>query len=133
VTEKKKAGLSKQEFREGLLRLLETAPSPDRKHAVILKLEQEISTEEDPDTQVELEQQVALSREAYARAAWQEFDNKQRMLDDEDAVALIGDHAQKTGLNLFDAYKDLLSPAPDEPRPVTYSDQVVPSQPKGEV
>jgi hypothetical protein len=130
--DRKKLGLSEAEYREGLLKLLGTAPTPNRKEAVLVKLAEEISSEKDADTRVELEQRVARSREAYARAAWAEFDNKTRLLSDEGAVELIRDHARRKGLDHFAAYKDLLSPAPDEPRPVPYTNDVMPGNPETE-
>lgn len=100
-----------------MLRLLETATTPEQKDAVLTKLEAEIEGEEQPEEKEKLLDLTLRAQEAYAAKLWQEWDLKNKLLSGEQAVELVTEHARKKGLSYDRAYRDLLSPAPTEPRP----------------
>jgi hypothetical protein len=120
--------MNKEEYRSGLLRLLEAAPTPERKDAVLTKLEAEIGGEEQPEEKEKLLDLTLRVQEAYAVKRWQEWDIKNRLLSDEQAVALVTEYARKKGLDYYSAYRDLLSPAPTEPRLPGYTNTVRPEE-----
>ena len=120
--------MNKEEYRSRLLRLLETAPTPERKDAVLTKLEAEIDGEEQPEEKEKLLDLTLRAQEAYAAKLWQEWDIKNKLLSDERAVELVIEHARKKGLDYYSAYRDLLSPAPTEPRPPGYTNTVRPEE-----